>query len=101
MLKLETVRYRKNTSEYLKIEEDILLFYLKAYLEEMGNYPTFIVRTLRVVAKAKNMSQLARNTSLTHEDLYKALSEKDNVAFATVAKIEKALGYQLTIQPSL
>jgi probable addiction module antidote protein len=42
---------------------------------------------------------LARDTGLTREGLYKALSEEGNPTFATVAKIAKALGFKLTVQP--
>jgi len=44
------------------------------------------------------MSQLARDTGITREGLYKALSPEGNPTFSTVAKIAKALGFQLTVQ---
>jgi len=73
---------------------------LQACLEEAGDDPAFIVHALGIVARAKNMSQLARDTGLTREGLYKALSAEGNPTFSTVSKVAKALGYQLTIQPS-
>jgi len=94
---IKTTRW--DSAEHLKTEEDIQL-YLKACLEEAGDDPSFIVHALGVVARAKNMSQLARDTGLTREGLYKALSEEGNPTFATVAKIAKALGFKLTVQPS-
>ena len=94
---IKTTRW--DSAEYLKTDEDIQL-YLEACLEEAGDDPAFIVYALGVVARAKNMSQLARDTGLTREGIYKALSEEGNPTFATVAKIAKALGYKLTVQPT-
>ena len=94
---IKTTRW--DSAEYLKTDEDIQL-YLEACLEEAGDDPAFIVHALGVVARAKNMSQLARDTGLTREGIYKALSEEGNPTFATVAKIAKALGYKLTVQPT-
>ncbi len=87
---------RWDSSEYLETDEDIKL-YLEACLEEAGDDPSFIVHALGVIARAKNMSQLARDTGLTREGLYKALSEGGNPSFATVAKVAKALGFKLSI----
>lgn len=94
---IKTTRW--GSAEHLQTEEDIK-FYLEACLEEAGDDPVFIVHALGVVARAKNMSQLARDTGLTREGLYKALSPEGNPTFAIVAKVAKALGYQLTVQPS-
>jgi probable addiction module antidote protein len=93
---LSTTRW--DSAEYLKTDEDIQL-YLEACLEEAGDDPAFIVHALGVVARAHSMSQLARDTGLTRESLYKALSSEGNPTFLTVAKVARALGYKLTIQP--
>jgi len=53
---------------------------------------------LGIIARAKNMSQLARDTGLSREGLYKALSEEGNPTFATVSKVAKALGLQIKFQ---
>ncbi|MFY0665788.1 MAG: putative addiction module antidote protein [Natronospirillum sp.] len=87
---------RWDSAEFLKTDEDIQL-YLEACLEEAGDDPAFIVHALGVIARAKNMSQLARDTGLTREGLYKALSPEGNPTFSTVAKVAKALGFQLTV----
>ena len=88
---------RWDSAEYLKTEEDIQL-YLEACIEEAGDDPTFIVHALGVIARAKNMSQLARDTGLTREGLYKALSPEGNPTFSTIAKVTKALGLKLSIE---
>jgi probable addiction module antidote protein len=93
---LETTLW--DSAEYLKTEEDIQE-YLKACMEEGGDDPAFITHALGVVARARNMAQLARDTGLTREGLYKALSGSGNPSFATVLKVAKALGLQLSFQP--
>jgi len=47
--------------------------YLDACLEEAGDDPAFIANALGVIARARGMSQLARDTGLARENLYKAL----------------------------
>lgn len=94
---IKTTRW--DSADYLKTDEDIRT-YMEACLEEAGDDPAFIVHALGVVARAKNMSQLARDTGLTREGLYKALSDEGNPTFATIAKVAKALGFQITVQPS-
>ena len=94
-MSINTTRW--NSAEYLKTEEDMQL-YLEACFEEAGDDPSFIIHALGVIARAKNMSQLARETGLTREGLYKALSPEGNPAFSTIAKITKALGFKLSVQ---
>ncbi|MCF6225511.1 MAG: putative addiction module antidote protein [Xanthomonadales bacterium] len=86
-----------DSAEYLKTDEDIQL-YLEACVEEAGDDPSFILRALGIIARAKNMSELARQTGLSREGLYKALSENGNPTFATVTKVAKALGFQITFK---
>jgi len=88
---------RWDSAEYLKTDVDIQE-YLEAILEEAGDDPAYVVHALGVIARAKNMSQLARDAGLSREGLYKALSEEGNPTFATVAKIAKALGLQVKFE---
>ncbi len=92
---IKTTRW--DSAEHLKTDEDIQ-FYLEACLEEAGDDPAFIVHALGVIARAKNMSQLARDTGISREGLYKAFSADGNPTFATITKVVKALDLQLTIQ---
>ena len=94
---IDTTRW--DSAEYLKTEEDMQL-YLEACIEESGDDPSFIIHALGVIARAKNMSQLARDTGLTREGLYKALSPEGNPTFSTVSKVAKALGFKLSVQPA-
>lgn len=70
-----------DTAEHLKSDEDIRL-YLEACMEEAGDDPAYLLQALGTVARAKNMSQLARDTGLTREGLYKALSPMATPAWA-------------------
>lgn len=84
-----------NSAEHLKTDVDMAL-YLKACMEEAGDDAAFIAKALGTVARAKGMSQLARDTGLGRESLYKALSGEGNPSFATVLKVAHALGIKLT-----
>jgi probable addiction module antidote protein len=67
--------------------------YLEAALTE-GD-PQCIAMALGNIARAKGMSQLARETGLNRESLYTALSQNGNPELATFLKVLKALGLRL------
>ena len=96
-MSIETSRW--DSAEHLKTDEDIRL-YLEACMVEAGDDPAFILHAFGVIARAKNMSRFARDTGLTREGLYKALSPGGNPTFSTVAKVAKALGCTLTVKPA-
>ena len=83
-----------DTAKYLKTTDDMAA-YLDACLEEAGDDPSFIANALGVIARARGMSQLARDTGLARENLYKALSADGNPEFGTILKVIKALGLKL------
>jgi probable addiction module antidote protein len=87
-----------DSAEYLKTEEDVAE-YIAACMEEGGDDPAFIAHALGVVARARNMAQLARDTGMTREGLYKALSADGNPSFATVMKVAAALGFKVSLTP--
>lgn len=92
---METIKLRKwDTTEYLKTDEDMVL-YLEACMEEAGDDATFIAKALGNIARAKGMSQLAKDTGLGRESLYKALSGEGNPSFGTILKVMHALGIKL------
>ena len=78
--------------EHLETDEDMAA-YLEAALED-GD-PTVVAAALGDIARAKGMTQLARDTGLGRESLYKALSPGGNPEFATVLKVVRALGLRL------
>lgn len=69
--------------------------YLDAWLEESPEDVQGIARALGDLARAKGMSAVARESGLSRESLYKALSENGNPSLATVLKVAKALGLRL------
>jgi probable addiction module antidote protein len=69
--------------------------YLDAWLEQAPDDAAGIARALGDIARAKGMSQVARDAGLSRESLYKALSENGNPSFATVLKVARALGVRL------
>ena len=85
-----------DTAEYLQTEEEIAA-YLEAVMEE--NDPSLLAAALGDVARARNMSQLAKEVGMSREGLYKALSGEGNPAFSTINRVANALGLQLTIKP--
>ena len=88
---------RWDSAKRPKTDDDIRN-YLEAALEEDGNDPDFIVHALGVIARSGNVSQLARDTGLSREGIYKALSEDGNPSFATVARIATALGLRIKFE---
>ena len=88
--KLKTIPY--DPAQFLETEE-AMAGYLSACMED-GD-PALITDALGVIARAKGMTQLSRETGIAREALYRALSKKGNPAFSTVAKVFKALGYRL------
>lgn len=90
---------RWDAADDLKSEEDMAL-YLDACLEGDSGDGRMIRAALSDIARACGMSQLARDTGLTREGLYRALSVKGNPELTTVLKIIKALGMKLRAAPS-
>ncbi|MCQ1850895.1 addiction module antidote protein [Neorhizobium galegae] len=90
-MSLETFPF--DASEYLDTEEGIEEF-IKAAFETED--PAFITKCLGIVARAQNMSKLARDVGMSRAALYKALSGEGNPEFATIMKVVKALGLELT-----
>jgi len=90
MAKTKTRPY--DAAEYLETPEDMAA-YLEAALED-GD-PAVVMYALGTIARARGMSQIARDTGLGRESLYKALSPGGNPEFATVLKVVRALGLKL------
>ena len=83
-----------DAAEFLDTDEDIVA-YLNAALEDSD--PSLVSAALGDVARARGMTQLARETGITRDGLYKALSPSGNPSFATVQKVVRALGYKLDV----
>jgi probable addiction module antidote protein len=84
-----------NASEHLD-DEDIALYISDAIAnKDVGT----VARTIGVVAKARGMSRIARETGLTRESLYKSLSGEQSPRFETIVLVLKALGFRLNVEP--
>ena len=81
-----------DAADYLNGEDDMVA-YLEAALEE--DDPRVVAAALGDIARAKGMSQVARDAGLGRESLYKALSPEGNPEFGTVMKVVRALGLSL------
>ena len=85
-----------DVTEHLRTREDARL-YLEACAAEDPGDGSLIRAALNDIARAGNMSRLARDVGMSREGLYKALSEDGNPSFATVMRITRALGMQVRI----
>ena len=93
----KTVTTPWDPADHLRTDEDMAA-YLESALEE-GN-PTLVAAALGDIARAKGMTQVAREAGLGRESLYKALSPEGNPEFATILKVIAALGLQLHATPA-
>ena len=92
MTKTKTTRY--DVAEHLRTPVEMAA-YLEACLEEANGDAAFIAKALGDIARAKGMSQVARDAGLSRESLYKALSGERSPAFETILKVIGALGLKL------
>src|SRR5215203_5374285 len=88
----KTVAY--DVAEQLRTPEEMAA-YLDAWLEEAPEDAAGIARALGDIARAKGMSQVARDAGLSRESLYKALSGERSPDFDTVLRVMAALGLRL------
>jgi probable addiction module antidote protein len=92
MAKTKTSKY--DVAEHLRTPEEMAA-YLEACLEEANGDAAFIAKALGDIARAKGMTQVARDAGLSRESLYKALSGERTPGFDTILKVVGALGLKL------
>jgi probable addiction module antidote protein len=80
-------------AEGLGSDESIAAFMAEAFASEDAGY---IAHALGVVARAKGMTQIAKDTGLSREQLYRSFSEHGNPTLRTTLAVMKALGIELT-----
>jgi len=90
----KTITTRYDVAEHLRTPEEMAA-YLEACLEEANGDAAFISKALGDIARAKGMSQVARDAGVSRESLYKALSGERTPGFDTILKVIKALGLRL------
>ena len=94
MIKIETAPF--DAADYLDDNETIAA-YLSAALTDPD--PDVFLVAVKDVARARGMSQLAKDTQLGRESLYKALSAGAKPRYDTMIKVINALGLQLQVVP--
>lgn len=87
---------RFDPAEGLTSDEAIATFMAEAFASEDVSY---IAHALGVVARAKGMTQIAGETGLSREQLYRSFSENGNPTLKTTIAVMKALGIELTARP--
>lgn len=90
--KTKTTPY--DVAEHLRTPEEMAA-YLDAWLEEAPDDAAGIARALGEIARAKGMTQVAKDAGLSRESLYRALGANGNPSLATVLKVVRALGVKL------
>lgn len=85
---------RFDPADYLNTVE-VSAAYLEAVIDEGDDDPAVITQALGAIARSRNLSEIARQTGMSREGLYKALSAKGNPSFATVVKVSRALGLRV------
>ena len=92
-MKVTTSPY--DVAEHLRTPEEMAA-YLEACIEEADGDVAFIAKALGDIARAQGMTQVARDSGLSRESLYKALSGERSPSFDTILKVVSALGLKLS-----
>ena len=87
---------RFDAADYLDDLDDVAT-YLEIALRESAEDPTAVPRALGVIARSKNMSELARQVGMSRDGLYKALSADGNPTWSTILKVTNALGLRFEL----
>lgn len=90
----KTITTRYDVAEHLRTPGEMAA-YLEACLEEADGDAAFVAKALGDIARAKGMTQVARDSGLSRESLYKALSGERIPSFDTILKVMSALGITL------
>lgn len=90
----KTVTTRYDVAEHLRTPAEMAA-YLEASLMEANGDAAFVAKALGDIARAKGMTQVARDAGLSRESLYKALSGERSPGFDTILKVVGALGLSL------
>ena len=95
-IKEATVPY--DVARHLRTAEEMAL-YLDACIAESDGDAAFIAKALGDIARAQGMTRVARESGLSRESLYKALSGERVPDFATILKVTRALGVTFRAVP--
>ena len=93
----QTLTTPYDVADHLRTQEEMAA-YLEACLEEANGDAAFIAQALGYIARAKGMTQVAKDAGLSRESLYKALSGERSPSFDTIFKVMGAFGLELRAQ---
>ena len=96
---MKTAVTRYDVAEHLRTTEEMAA-YLEACIEEANGDAAFVAKAIGDIARAKGMTQVARDAGVSRESLYKALSGDRSPGFDTVLKVIGALGLRLHAEPA-
>jgi probable addiction module antidote protein len=88
--------YNYDPAAALENEESIAVFLADAL--ETGD-AAYIAKAMGVVARAKGMTELSRETGLSREQLYRSFSEQGNPTLKNLLAVMRALGVDMTVKP--
>lgn len=83
-------------AQYLTNPEAIAEFMTDAL--ETGD-AAYIAKAMGVIARAKGMTELAKETGLSREQLYRSFSEQGNPTLKTMLAVMRALGVDMAARP--
>ena len=92
MKKTKTTRY--DVAEHLRTPKEMAA-YLECALEESDGDALMVAKAIGDIARARGMSQVAKDSGLSRESLYKALSGERSPGIDTILKVISALGIKL------
>lgn len=84
-------------AEHLNTDQAIADFMAAAFASDD---PAYVAHALGIVARAKGMAQIARQTGLSREQLYRSFSAEGNPTLRTTLAVMKALGIELSAKPA-
>lgn len=84
-------------AEHLNSDQAIAVFMAAAFAT---NDPAYVAHALGIVARAKGMAQIARQTGLSREQLYRSFSAEGNPTLRTTLAVMKALGIEISAKPA-
>ena len=88
-----------DVADHLRSPEEMAA-YLEACIAESDGDASCVAKALGDIARAKGMSEVARETGLGRESLYKALSAEGNPQLDTILRVAKALGLEISVRPA-
>ena len=87
---------RYDVADHLQSPEDMAA-YLDAWFDEFPDDVSGIARAVGDIARAKGMTQIAKDAGLSRESLYRALSQEGNPSLSTILKVLGAVGLKLSV----